>query len=40
LRIYEPDPSVALQQENAGGFAFRLKYPGMIVYEICKLPQG
>jgi SAM-dependent methyltransferase len=40
LRIYEPDPSVALQQENAGGFAFRMKYPGMIVYEICKLPQG
>ena len=37
LRIHEPDPAVALKQENAGAYSFRLKYPGMIVYEICKL---
>ena len=37
VRIHEPDPAVAMKQENAGGYSFRLKYPGMIVYEICKL---
>ncbi len=37
LRIHEPDPALALKQENADAYAFRLKYPGMIVYEICKL---
>jgi SAM-dependent methyltransferase len=37
LRIHEPDPAVAMKQENAGAYSFRLKYPGMIVYEICKL---
>jgi len=38
-RIYEPDPSPALQHENPPGYLFRLKYPGLIVYEICKLPE-
>jgi SAM-dependent methyltransferase len=37
LRIHEPDPGIALKHENAGAYSFRLKYPGMIVYEICKL---
>ena len=37
LRIHEPDPSAALQQENPVGYSFRLKYPGLIVYEICKV---
>jgi SAM-dependent methyltransferase len=36
LRIHEPDPSPALKQDNAGAYSFRLKYPGMIVYEICR----
>lgn len=37
LRIYEPDPSAALKKENPESYSFRLKYPGMIVYEICKI---
>ena len=36
-RIYEPDPSVELKKENAQLFKFFLKYPHMIVYEICKV---
>jgi SAM-dependent methyltransferase len=36
-RIYEPDPSVELKKENPHLFKFFLKYPHMIVYEICKL---
>jgi len=36
-RIYEPDPSVELEKENAQLFNFFLKYPHMIVYEICKV---
>ncbi len=36
-RIYEPDPSVELEKENAHLFKFFLKYPHMIVYEICKV---
>jgi SAM-dependent methyltransferase len=36
-RIYEPDPSVELEKENAQLFKFFLKYPHMIVYEICKV---
>jgi hypothetical protein len=37
LRIYEPDPSVELEKENAQLYQFFLKYPHMIVYEICKV---
>lgn len=37
LRILEPDPAIALKRENPGQYSFHLKYPGMIVYEICKL---
>lgn len=37
LRIYEPDPSIDLKHLNAKVYSFRLKYPGMIVYEICKI---
>lgn len=37
LRIHEPDPSIALKQEDSKSYAFRLKYPGSIVYEICKI---
>jgi len=37
FRIHEPDPSPALKHENAAGYFFRLKYPGLIVYEICKM---
>ena len=36
-RIYEPDPSLELEKENAQLFKFFLKYPHMIVYEICKV---
>jgi 2-polyprenyl-3-methyl-5-hydroxy-6-metoxy-1,4-benzoquinol methylase len=36
-RIYEPDPSVELEKENAQLFKFFLKYPHLIVYEICKV---
>lgn len=36
-RIYEPDPSVELKKENAQLYNFFLKYPHMIVYEICKV---
>ncbi len=36
-RIYEPDPSVELEKENTQLFKFFLKYPHMIVYEICKV---
>ena len=36
-RIYEPDPSVELEKENSQLFRFFLKYPHMIVYEICKV---
>jgi hypothetical protein len=36
-RIHEPDPSPALKQDNPAAYSFRLKYPGMIVYEICKI---
>ncbi len=35
-RIYEPDPSAALKQEDPARYAIRLKYPGMIVYDIVK----
>jgi SAM-dependent methyltransferase len=37
LRIYEPDPSIALKEQNAAAYFFRLKCPAMIVYEICKI---
>lgn len=37
LRIYEPDPSVELEKENSQLYKFFLKYPHMIVYEICKV---
>lgn len=40
LRIHEPDPAVVLKQENADTYSFRLKYPGLIVYEICKLTHS
>jgi SAM-dependent methyltransferase len=40
FRIHEPDPAVALKQENANVYSFRSKYPGMIVYEICKLSHS
>ena len=36
-RIYEPDPSAELEKENPQLFRFFLKYPHMIVYEICKV---
>jgi SAM-dependent methyltransferase len=36
-RIYEPDPSIELEKENAQLYNFFLKYPHMIVYEICKV---
>ena len=36
-RIYEPDPSSELEKENPQLFKFFLKYPHMIVYEICKV---
>ena len=35
-RIYEPDPSVELEKENPHLYRFYLKYPHLIVYEICK----
>ncbi len=35
-RIYEPDPSVELEKENPHLYKFYLKYPHLIVYEICK----
>lgn len=37
FRIYEPDPAPALQRENPAAYAFRLKYPSMIVYEIRRM---
>jgi SAM-dependent methyltransferase len=37
LCIHEPDPSIDFKHENAEGYSFRLKYPAMIVYEMCKL---
>lgn len=37
LRIYEPDPSIDLKNEDLNVYSFRLKYPSMIVYEICKV---
>ena len=37
LRIYEPDPSIALKEYNAAYYSMRLRYPAMIVYEICKV---
>lgn len=36
-RIYEPNPSVELEKENPQLYKFYLKYPHMIVYEICKV---
>lgn len=36
-RIYEPDPSVELKKENPHLYKFYLKYPHLIVYEICKV---
>ena len=36
-RIYEPDPSSEMEKENPLLFKFFLKYPHMIVYEICKV---
>lgn len=39
LRIYEPDPSIDLRREDSLRYSFRLKYPGMIVYEIVKTCQ-
>jgi SAM-dependent methyltransferase len=36
-RIYEPDPSVELEKENPQLYSFYLKYPHLIVYEICKV---
>ena len=36
-RIYEPDPSVDLEKENPHLYRFYLKYPHLIVYEICKV---
>jgi len=36
-RIYEPDPSVELEKENPQLYRFYLKYPHLIVYEICKV---
>jgi SAM-dependent methyltransferase len=36
-RIYEPDPSIELEKENPHLYRFYLKYPHLIVYEICKM---
>jgi SAM-dependent methyltransferase len=36
-RIYEPNPSVELEKENPHLYRFYLKYPHLIVYEICKV---
>ena len=36
-RIYEPDPSVELEKENPHLYRFYLKYPHLIMYEICKV---
>jgi SAM-dependent methyltransferase len=36
-RMYEPDPSVELEKENPQLYKFYLKYPHLIVYEICKV---
>lgn len=36
-RIYEPDPSVEFEKENPHLYRFYLKYPHLIVYEICKV---
>jgi hypothetical protein len=38
-RILEPDPALALKSANPAGYSFRLKYPGMIVYEFCALQR-
>jgi hypothetical protein len=40
LCIHEPDPSDAMQRENSSAYSLRSKYPGMIVYEICKLTSA
>jgi uncharacterized protein len=37
LRIYEPNPSIEMEKENETLYQFLLRYPGMIVYEICKV---
>jgi SAM-dependent methyltransferase len=37
LRIYEPEPSDDMKREKPEVYFFRLKYPAMIVYEICKI---
>ena len=37
FRIYEPNPSVELEKENPHLYRFYLKYPHLIVYEICKV---
>ena len=36
-RIYEPDPGVALKHDSVESYSFRMKYPGMIVYELIKV---
>jgi len=35
LRIQEPYPSPELREDNAEAYAFRLRFPAMIVYEFC-----
>lgn len=34
-RIREPEPSIIWRDRSAEAYNFRLKYPGMIVYEFC-----
>jgi hypothetical protein len=35
----EPDSSTDFKNETFNKYSFRLKYPSMIVYEICKVNQ-
>jgi len=36
-RIYEPDPSPMLSQTDPVRYDFCLRYPRLIVYELCKM---
>lgn len=36
VRIREPDPDPAWGDQDPSAYAFRLKYPALIVYEVCR----
>lgn len=39
IRIHEPEPSRSMQDSDPDGYRFRMRYPAMIVYEICRLME-